>query len=299
MRQLYDYNDQNVKYENKIKRVWELKRINKSFLLQIKKYFEIKVKNPEYFYDIDINYYIEVANLRMADMMPRRDHKGRRIFVVRNLGKFDPNLYSVEQLFKGVAMMMEAVSLEPDTQVNGVVIVLDLKELALHHLKPLTPSFIRFGMKWCQDCIPLRLKGLHVINETSMIDATYAIIKNFLSEKLRNRIYFHGKDYEMIHEYIAPNCLPTEYGGTISLGECPKVEELMEMYGEFVERCKKEMDVINSYGYKKDLTENTQLWCIHMAGLTNISGSFFFCCYREIQYYTPKCFAWVNIFANK
>ncbi|XP_059609366.1 alpha-tocopherol transfer protein-like [Phlebotomus argentipes] len=224
----------------------------------IKRYYSIKAKHPEYFFGLDVNYYLDIANLKMLQLIPRRDHKGRRVIIVRIVKEFNPEIYSVERLFRAVAVMMEVASSEPDTQVNGVVGVLDLKELSLSHLRPLTPSFIRFGMQWCQNCIPLRLKALHVVNETPIIDATYAIIKNFLVDKLRNRVYFHGKDYEMMHEYLAPNCLLKSYGGTVELIDIPKAEDVLANFTDFALQCEKELDMINSFGYRK-VAENTQL----------------------------------------
>ncbi|XP_055685878.1 alpha-tocopherol transfer protein-like isoform X1 [Lutzomyia longipalpis] len=237
-----------------------------SALEMIKKYYDIKVKHPEYFYNFNINYYVGIANMKMGMVSPRRDHKGRRVLIGRIMKDFDLEAYSIEELFKGANAGMEVVSTEPDTQVNGIVGIIDLQELSLKHLKPLSPSLIRFAIKFSQDCVPLRIKGIHVLNESSIIDATYTIIKNFLSEKLRNRIYFHGNDYQSLHEFVPPNCLPKIYGGTIDIdpNQLPSVEELLDQFSDFVSMCEKELEIIQSYGYKRqdvedDLIENTPL----------------------------------------
>uniref|UniRef100_A0A1B0FV39 CRAL-TRIO domain-containing protein n=1 Tax=Lutzomyia longipalpis TaxID=7200 RepID=A0A1B0FV39_LUTLO len=223
-------------------------------------------EHPEYFYNFNINYYVGIANMKMGMVSPRRDHKGRRVLIGRIMKDFDLESYSIEELFKGANAGMEVVSTEPDTQVNGIVGIIDLQELSLKHLKPLSPSLIRFAIKFSQDCVPLRIKGIHVLNESSIIDATYTIIKNFLSEKLRNRIYFHGNDYQSLHEFVPPNCLPKIYGGTIDIdpNQLPSVEELLDQFSDFVSMCEKELEIIQSYGYKRqdvedDLIENTPL----------------------------------------
>ncbi|GAB0096888.1 CRAL-TRIO domain-containing protein [Sergentomyia squamirostris] len=255
--------DQDLKWPNNdfflIRFLRKCKFYPESASVLIKKYFDIKAKYPQYFYNFNIDYYLEIVNMQMLHLMPKRDHKGRRIAICRVSKQFNPDSYSLDELFKGVSAMMEVASSEPDTQVNGVVGILDLEDLSLSHIKPLTPSFIRFGIKWGQDCIPLRLKALHIVNETTIIDATYAIIKNFLSEKLRSRIYFHGKDYKSLHEYVAPSCLMTRYGGNVEFEELPKAEEILSQHADFASSCLKELEMLHSYGYKKDITENTQL----------------------------------------
>nr|CAD7408366.1 unnamed protein product [Timema poppensis] len=74
----------------------------------------------------------------------------------------------------------------------------------------------------------------------------FAIFKPFLSEKLRNRVHFHGTDWKSFHTYIVADSLPLQYGGLMDIPENtgPKLHELLCRFkDEFEER--------NKHGYTK------------------------------------------------
>ncbi|XP_055685879.1 clavesin-2-like isoform X2 [Lutzomyia longipalpis] len=226
-----------------------------SALEMIKKYYGLKAEYPDYFQSCKLNYLVDFMKAGLGISINRRDHKGRRILigcVNRNIEKMQSS-YGFKDLIYATYLLFEILCTEPDTQVNGVVGIVDLKELSWKLLKPLTPSIIQFLIRYGQHCNPLRLKGLHVLNESSIIDATYTIAKNFLTEKLRKRIYFHGNDLQSLHEYIPPSCLPKIYGGTIDvdLHEWAQIDDLEEQLTPIMNIFHKEITAINAYGYGK------------------------------------------------
>nr|CAD7568205.1 unnamed protein product [Timema californicum] len=84
------------------------------------------------------------------------------------------------------------------------------------------------------ECIPLRLKQIHHVNQPYFFNLVFAIFKPFLSEKLRNRLHFHGSDWSSLHSYIDPEFLPTKYGGLMDIPENtgPKLHELLCLFKE-------------------------------------------------------------------
>lgn len=138
--------------------------------------------------------------------------------------------------------------LEPETQVHGAVVIFDMDGLSLQQVWQFTPAFAKKIIDLIQECLPLRLKGLHIINQPKIFNMVFALFKPFLKEKLRGRIYFHGSDMESFHKHISPECLPVAYKGTVN---APRVEG--EEWFELLLQCDKEYDAINSYGYKVDL----------------------------------------------
>lgn len=89
--------------------------------------------------------------------------------------------------------------------------------LSLQQTWQFTPPFAKRIVDWLQDSVPLRIKGIHIINQPKIFQMVFALFKPFLREKLRNRIIFHGTDRESLHKQIAPKCLPLCYDGTIDL----------------------------------------------------------------------------------
>lgn len=59
----------------------------------------------------------------------------------------------------------------------------------------------------------MKLKEVHVVNVSPLIDTIIGWVKPFLKEKIKNRIYVH-QDLESLHKYVPIDVLPEEYGGT-------------------------------------------------------------------------------------
>uniref|UniRef100_A0A3Q1GFR0 Clavesin 1 n=1 Tax=Acanthochromis polyacanthus TaxID=80966 RepID=A0A3Q1GFR0_9TELE len=66
-----------------------------------------------------------------------------------------------------------------------------------------------------QDSFPARFGGIHFVNQPWYIHAMYTIIKPFLKDKTRKRIFLHGNNLNSLHQLIQPECLPSEFGGTL------------------------------------------------------------------------------------
>ncbi|XP_066908793.1 alpha-tocopherol transfer protein-like [Halyomorpha halys] len=153
-----------------------------------------------------------------------RTKKGQAIFVSRP-GKY--NIISekskrggkqamvVEESFRTNVLALEWSLLEEMTQLAGLVCIIDMEGFSLiKHSAFLNPYHTMRTTSVVQDTLPLRFGGFHVVNQPRYMDAIYALFKPFLKEKIRERIYFHGRCYEQLHEFISPEVLPKEYGGT-------------------------------------------------------------------------------------
>lgn len=155
---------------------------------------------------------------------------------------------SLDEVFKGCVLFLEAAMLEPETQVHGAVVIFDMDGLYLQQVWQFTPSFARRIVDFLQESMPLRLKALHVVKQPKIFNMVFALFKPFLKEKLRNRIYFHGNDMTSFHKHMSPECLPVTYDGTLDI---PRVRG--DQWYELLMQCDKEYLAINSYGYKADL----------------------------------------------
>lgn len=154
---------------------------------------------------------------------------------------------SLDEVFKGCVLFLEAAMLEPETQVNGAVVIFDMDGLSLQQTWQFTPPFAKRIVDWLQDSVPLRIKGIHIVNQPKIFQMVFALFKPFLREKLRGRIIFHGTDRDSLHKHIDPKCLPLCYDGTIDI---PRVEGA-EWY-RLLLLCDKEYTALNSYGYIKE-----------------------------------------------
>ncbi|XP_035229480.1 clavesin-2-like [Stegodyphus dumicola] len=122
--------------------------------------------------------------------------------------------------------------------VCGCVIVIDHTDVTLQILfKNISPKFLIFIFSCLQNCIPLRIKGVHLVNEPCFYQIFFEIIKVGIPKKLRERMFLHGRKIESLHKFIPPEILPNELGGKTGpfdstemfnyvLGHEPLVEEM-------------------------------------------------------------------------
>ena len=64
-----------------------------------------------------------------------------------------------------------------------------------------------------QDAMPIRLKGIHYINEPTIMGYIFSLFKPFMKEKTRKRVHFHGHNTADLHKCIPKSILPEQYDG--------------------------------------------------------------------------------------
>lgn len=64
-----------------------------------------------------------------------------------------------------------------------------------------------------QDCFPARFKGVHFLGQPWYVEAALTVIKPFLNEKIKERIFVHGNNLSTLHEHVHKDVLPAEMGG--------------------------------------------------------------------------------------
>lgn len=150
-----------------------------------------------------------------------------------------------EEVFQGAVLFLGVASTEPETQIRGVVNIFDLDGFSLQQALLFTPSFAKMLVDLLQDVFPFRLKALHFVNQSKFFKIAFAVLKPFLKEKLRNRLYFHGKDMTSLHKHVSPDCLPKEYGGNLEIRKVTADEWCL-----LLNVCEEEFNAMNAFGYK-------------------------------------------------
>jgi hypothetical protein len=62
--------------------------------------------------------------------------------------EWDPSKISRIELFRGIEVALEFILFEPETQINGVVGILNFGDLTLSHILEANPSFASMAVKW-------------------------------------------------------------------------------------------------------------------------------------------------------
>uniref|UniRef100_A0A1B6KFT5 CRAL-TRIO domain-containing protein n=1 Tax=Graphocephala atropunctata TaxID=36148 RepID=A0A1B6KFT5_9HEMI len=214
----------------------------KAFAL-LQRYYLMKLECPDLFRTPRPSEKTHVLEMQAQCVLDDRDHNGSRVYIFR-VEKCDTSRITVEDVFSTNVLALEHIVREPESQVAGITVIVDMTGFGLQqHAKFLSPYYARRTVDVIQETFPLRFKGFHVINQPFYFDAVFAVLKPFLKEKIRQRIYLHGKDLSSLHSYVDANILPAEYGGI--QGELDNMgwrQKLLQLEDEFME--------METFGYK-------------------------------------------------
>ncbi|KAF7992241.1 hypothetical protein HCN44_001566 [Aphidius gifuensis] len=212
----------------------------------VKEYYSFKVKHENVYANLKPSNEKNIFEQNILTVLPNRDQHGRRILILELGKKWKHNKVSLDEVFKGAVLYLEAAMLEPITQIAGAVVILDMDGLSLQQTWQFTPPFAKRLVDWLQDAVPLRIKNIHIINQPYIFNMVFALFKPFLRQKLKDRIIFHGTDRKSLQKYMSLNSLPQCYGGTLQLSRISGSQ-----WYELLMMCDKEYEAINSYGIIK------------------------------------------------
>ncbi|XP_072143720.1 alpha-tocopherol transfer protein-like [Dermacentor andersoni] len=241
----------------------------------IQKYFRVKQTSGDFFknlspYTVPLSAVLPDHKLMMVSK--RKDPEGRRVAVIKLgrmrrhsktvcseigqssstyfgaplfPGSWNTGVCSVTDLMRSALVMAEWALLDEETQVRGVVCVFDLKNLRIMHMAHFTPGFVKKTAHIMQDCYPVRIKAIYVINNPPAYEIVFAAVKPFLKSKLLQRIYFMGGDLQKLHGVLPADVIPVEYGGTHEEFDYYRLEKDVKSSHSYFEH-------ISRFGYRTD-----------------------------------------------
>lgn len=212
----------------------------------MQRYYRFKQKHPDLCEDLLPTTVKHVYDEGLVFFQPLRDQHGRRILVLEVGKKWKPAKVPLNDLFRAMQVALEAGMDEPRTQLNGAIVILDMDGLSLSQILQFTPRFAAMAVEWVQECTAMRIKAIHIVNNSYLFNMLFTIFKPFLSDKLRKRIIFHNKDWRSLTSHVDPACLRPRYGGTL---DAPDFEG--GLIGELLVMYMKDFELANSYGYTK------------------------------------------------
>ncbi|XP_006154838.1 clavesin-1 [Tupaia chinensis] len=124
-------------------------------------------------------------------------------------------LNSFTDILRAILLSLEVLIEDPELQINGFILIIDWSNFSFKQASKLTPSILKLAIEGLQDSFPARFGGVHFVNQPWYIHALYTLIKPFLKDKTRKRIFLHGNNLNSLHQLIHPEFLPSEFGGTL------------------------------------------------------------------------------------
>lgn len=143
--------------------------------------------------------------------MPSGAKDGTSVFMGRP-GKQKNMVFTdfVAALFLTVEKMLE----HEDMQIHGMTVIEDLYYMDMELATQMGPSLAKRFLSLLQDCLPVRVKCINMVNEPTLFDVLFKIVQPFMKEKTRKRLRMIGTSYEKLHDVIDPSKLPGAYKGT-------------------------------------------------------------------------------------
>ncbi|XP_052125935.1 clavesin-1-like [Frankliniella occidentalis] len=156
----------------------------------------------------------------------------------------DPSRHKFEEVLQTCLMTMEALSVDPEVQRDGIVVLVDITRFSYKLVRWLTPYKIKVSLKFLQDCIPVKMQALYCVNAPRVFSLTYNAVKPLMKEEFRRKISWHNGDLSSLHKVLPPCVLPKDFGGT-------KTKDPVDWDGWFGHVLEKAplFEELRSYGY--------------------------------------------------
>ncbi|XP_018337428.1 PREDICTED: alpha-tocopherol transfer protein-like [Trachymyrmex septentrionalis] len=123
----------------------------------------------------------------------------------------DLSFYDFNNCVKYVIMFSD-IYLSMNGTNDGCIIIFDVSKLSFGHVMRINPLAIKKHLYYVQEAMPIRLKAIHFLNATPVMELLMNMAKPFMKNELIDIIHFH-LSLESISEYIPVDALPNEIGG--------------------------------------------------------------------------------------
>ena len=189
-------------------------------LRRMKALCEFARRHAEYFEAADAEQFRAIAAIGLTSHLPTRTAKNELVMLIdgQKLRAF-ATAYTMRDMLRYSVFYMSLLLADETTQVHGAIILENLQDypiFALNTMKGMGPSGMRASFEWL-GASPLRLRGLYACKQPWYVAVMLALVKPFMSRKLKERTHLYGEDTAtMLAEAgLQPEQVPPEYGGTL------------------------------------------------------------------------------------
>ncbi|XP_070507792.1 retinaldehyde-binding protein 1-like [Chironomus tepperi] len=142
-----------------------------------------------------------------------RDEEGRRVIMIQ-AQKLDPKVFTFADILRLVTLIAQTLLEEEETQISGVVVILDYSNITLAHLRLFPLSDVVSFVEIIRTSSIGRQKMMYMVSMPNFATMLVEVAKKVLSEKLRKRIKLLKSMDELQNEFDM-TLLPLEFGGKI------------------------------------------------------------------------------------
>ncbi|CAM4502321.1 unnamed protein product [Lepidochelys olivacea] len=195
----------------------------------LKNYHKWRAECPELSANLQPCSILNLLHAGYHGVLRSRDPRGSKVLIYR-IGRWDPKTFTAYDVFRVSLITSELIVKERETQRNGVKAIFDLQGWLFAHAFQISPTVAKRIAAVLTDSFPLKVRGIHLINEPLFFHPVFALIKPFLTDKIKERVYMHGSNYiQSLTQHFPASILPQEYGG-----EDVSIEDLSQEWTDFI-----------------------------------------------------------------
>lgn len=185
------------------------------------------------FNDVLVNKSLDLCRTGFAYPLAGRDREGRRIILLQS-GKLDVEAFTSADGSRAMHLIGQLILEEEETQISGLSIICDLVNLKLNQIGP--PNLVHDSIHLLKHSWPARIKNIYFVNVPSIATFPVQLLKSFLSQKLRERV-FVLKNYSELKTHIDGAILPKHMDGMMSENEI--IDDFLKLKDKHLDNVKK------------------------------------------------------------
>ncbi|XP_054718831.1 clavesin-2-like [Uloborus diversus] len=209
----------------------------------MKTFYTVMNKHDELYHNFNFEDVRTTIRETKIGFLPYRDSEGCCILIISTVD-WDPCRNPLGDVMRALTSGLLHAIRSPSTQVAGFKVIVDFAGVTLRHVPHISPTYLWLFAEALQNCFPSRFRAVHMVNEGHLFSYTWAVLKQLLTKKLRERFHFHGKNVKKLHKYFSPSILPAEYCGDLPPFDTSEWLEKMEASSNYITHA-------YSFGYKK------------------------------------------------
>ncbi|CAB3222191.1 unnamed protein product [Arctia plantaginis] len=165
---------------------------------------------PDFLQNFDIkNEFRPLLSMGNIAVLPKPTSDNYRVIISQTNGSCDNDFQLIDYYRYHVVIAHHALC---NDYCHGFVVIFDARNLTLNLVTKCNPITINKGLMLLVEAMGMRLKKIHLISGSKLFDTFLMIVKQGLSEKLRNRLMVHST-VEGLQDYIPREQLPVDFGG--------------------------------------------------------------------------------------
>ncbi len=175
-------------------------------------------EHPQWFSDLKGTEFRQLYQSGFMRILRGRDRGGRRVSILLPMRMPGPEVMSPDVMMRWNMWSLDRMARCPHFCVLGASIFENFEDFsfsgAMAMSRNMPAKYQKLNFHYIQKCAAYRLGAILVVNQPGFMSFLWALVRPFMSAKMRGRVHLLGADVSKLAEHMDPALLPPELGGT-------------------------------------------------------------------------------------